>query len=152
MVMEFNGHLEIKATDIIKKKRGLQDTGPVQRVVDSETIRYMDPYIPMLNGVLTKAVPLSTVVGSGLIQQDTPYSRYQYYGKLMVDPITGKGAFCDEEGRMWSRPGVKKVLTGTDLNYNKDKHPMAGPLWFERMKADHKDDILDAARKTAGAK
>ncbi|MDO5558126.1 MAG: minor capsid protein [Oscillospiraceae bacterium] len=30
--------------------------------------------------------------------------------------------------------------------------PLRGRMWFERMKADHKDEILKGAKKAAGAK
>jgi len=61
----------------------------------------------------------------------------------MVSSITGSP---------WARRGEKKILTDRDLVHDKSKHPMAGPFWFERMKADHKEDILEGARKVAGAK
>ena len=63
-----------------------------------------------------------------------PHQRYQYYGKLMVDPKTGKGAFHDPiSGRFWSRPGVAKVLTSKNLQYTKTPHPKAGPRYDVRM-------------------
>jgi hypothetical protein len=139
--MEFNGHLEIKATDIIKKERGLQDMGPVQKFVDQEVIRLMAPYTPRQNNILIDSATLGTRIGSGEVNQITPYARYQYHGKLMVSSITGSA---------WASRGEKKVLTDIDLKYN--GAPMRGPFWFERMKADKKEDILNGARKLAGAK
>ena len=141
--MQFNGHLEIKATDILLKERGLQDMGPVQKYIDSECIRLMAPYTPMRNGFLMRSATLGTKIGSGEINQIAPYARYQYYGKLMVSSITGSA---------WARYGEKKVLTDKDLVHDKSRHPQAGPFWFERMKADHKEEILEGARKVAGAK
>ncbi len=113
-----------------------------QKFIDSECIRLMKPYTPFKNGVLEKAATLGTVIGSGEIQQDTPYARYQYYGMLMVSSLTGS-AYSRGEG---------KVLTGTPLNYNTSRHPMAGKMWFERMKKDHKEDILRGAARIAGGK
>ena len=140
--MQFNGHLEIKATDILLKERGLQDMGPVQKYIDSECIRLMAPYTPMRNGFLMRSATLGTKIGSGEINQIAPYARYQYYGKLMVSSITGSA---------WSK-GEKKILTDVDLQYDTSRHPLAGKMWFERMKADKKDQILEGARKVAGAK
>ncbi len=140
--MQFNGRLEIKSTDILLKNRGLQPMGPVQKFIDQECIRLMVPYTPMRNGVLEKSATIGTKIGSGEINQITPYGRYQYYGKLMVSSITGSA---------WARKGEKKVLTDKDLKHDKSKHPKAGPFWFERMKADHKENILNGARKVAGA-
>lgn len=132
---------------------GLEQKGRVQKFIDSECIRLMKPYTPNLNGVLIDSATNLTEIGSGLIQQSTPYARYQYYGKLMVDPKTLKGSFYDPKtGRHWSRPGVKKIMdpSGRDLNYNVAKSPLAGPRWFERMAFDKKDQIASGAEKIAG--
>ena len=141
--MQFSGKLEIKPTDLMLKDRGLQDMGPVQKFIDSECINKMIPYTPMLSGLLSNSAPrLGTKIGSGKIEYFSPYARYQYYGKLMVSSTTGSA---------WSK-GESKVLTDKDLVHNKSKHPQAGPFWFERMKADKKEEILQGARKLAGAK
>ena len=140
--MEFNGQFNIKATDILKKERGLQDMGPVQKFIDSECIRLMAPYTPYRNGMLEESATLGTKIGSGEINQISPYARFQYYGKVMVSPITGSP---------WAAKGEKKILTDRDLQYGTSKHPLAGKMWFDRMVADHKDDILDGTRKVAGA-
>lgn len=141
--MQFNGHLEMKATDILKKSRGLEPMGRVQKFIDQETIRLMAPYTPYRAGILEKSATLGTKIGSGEINQVSPYARFQYYGKVMVSSITGSP---------WARHGEKKILTDRDLVHDKSIHPMAGPFWFERMKADKKDEILEGARKVAGAK
>ncbi len=141
--MEFNGRLEAKTRDQLLRERGLQANGPVQKFIDSEVIRLMGPYMPMRNGFLEKSATISTVIGSGLVQQHTPYARFQYYGKVMIDPETRSS---------WARKGVKKILTDRDLVHDKSKHPQAGSFWFKRMKADRKEDILKGVRKIAGAK
>lgn len=141
--MQFNGHLEMKSTDIMMKERGLLPMGNVQKFIDQETIRLMAPYTPFRAGMLEKGATLGTKIGSGEINQISPYARFQYYGKLMVSPITGSS---------WARKGEKKVLTDVDLVHDKSVHPQAGPFWFARMKEDHKEEILNGARKVAGAK
>jgi len=141
--MQFNGHLEMKATDIMMKNRGLLPMGNVQKFIDQETIRLMAPYTPYRNGVLEKSATLGTKIGSGEINQVSPYARFQYYGKVMVSSITGSP---------WASKGEKKILTDRDLQYDTSKHPLAGKMWFERMKADKKDEILEGARKVAGTK
>lgn len=138
--MEFNGRLEIKPTELLLKKRGLQNMGKVQKYIDSECIRLMKPYTPMLSGWLVKSLTSGTVIGSGEIHQNTPYAKYQYYGKLMVSSITGSA---------YARQGEKKVLTSKNLKYNTSKNPNAGAFWFERMKADHKSKILKGAQEVA---
>ena len=50
-----------------------------QEFVDSECIRRMNPETPRRTGVLVKSATLSTVIGSGEINQIAPYARRQYY-------------------------------------------------------------------------
>lgn len=112
-----------------------------QSFVDSECIRLMVPYTPMLNGILMKSSVLGTVIGSGHIYYLNPYARYQYYGKLMVSSITGSA---------FASMGESKVLTNVNLVHNTSRHPQAGPFWFERMKAEKGAQILRGAAKYAG--
>jgi hypothetical protein len=135
-----NYNLEMKSIAQLCQERGIQVNGKTQRFIDQEVIRLMDPYTPQLNGVLIKSATLGTKIGSGDIKQNAPYARYQYYGKLMVSSVTGSA---------WSH-GESKVLTDKDLQYNKSKNSQAGPFWFERMKADKKEQILRGAQKVAG--
>lgn len=141
--MEFNGKLYIKANDAMMKERGLGEMGKVQKYVDQEVIRLMGPYTPYDTGILEGAATRGTKIGTGEINQIAPYARFQYYGKVMVSSITGSP---------WAMRGEKKVLTDRDLVHDTSKHPMAGPFWFERMKADKKDELLEGARKVAGVK
>lgn len=100
------------------KKRGLQVGDKVQKFIDSETIRKMEPYTPLDTGFLKDDAPkLSTVIGSGKVIQNAPYAKKQYY--------TNSGRY----------------QTG-----------QRGKLWFERMKANHKKEILKGAAKIAGGK
>lgn len=141
--MQFKGSFEIDSTDNLLKKRGLQPMGIVQKFVDQEVIRLMAPYTPFRAGILEKSVTLGTKIGSGEVNQIAPYARFQYYGKVMVSSITGSP---------WASMGEKKILTDKDLQYDTSRHPLAGKMWFERMKADKKEQILEGARKLAGAK
>ena len=111
--------------------RGLGDKGRVQEYIDSEVLRLSDPYVPMQQGNLKRSGTLGTKLGTGEVVYNAPYARYQYYGKVMV-------------GR------APKRLTDRDLTYH--GAPKRGKLWFERMKADHKNTILAGARKIGGAK
>jgi hypothetical protein len=135
--------LDIKSDNILMGKRGLLPMGKTQKFIDQEVIRLMAPYTPYRAGILEKSATLGTKIGSGEINQVSPYARFQYYGKVMVSAITGSP---------WAKHGEKKILTDRDLVHDKSKHPMAGPFWFERMKTDRKEQILDGARKVAGAK
>ncbi len=112
----------------------------VQKYVDSECIRLMVPYTPMQNGILMKVAVLGTKIGSGRIYYNSPYARYQYYGKLMVSSVTGSA---------YAKSGESKVLTDKDLKYNTSRHPLAQRLWFEAMKSDKKEQILRGAAAVA---
>ncbi len=132
--------LEMKSITQLCRERGIVVNGKTQKFIDQEVIRLMAPYTPMQSGALEKSATLGTKIGTGDINQNSPYGRYHYYGKLMVSSITGS-AYSN---------GESKVLTDKDLEYSKSQHPQAGPYWFERMKADKKEQILRGAQKVAG--
>ena len=130
---------EMKSTEALLRTRGVQKNGPVQKLVDSECMRYMSPYMPRRQaGELEHMMVMATVVGSGQIDIPGPYAHYLYEGVLYVSPTTGSA---------WAKKNEIKVPTGKALAYA--GAPMRGKKWFERMKADHKDDILQAAQTLA---
>lgn len=135
-----------------------------QREIDKDCIKLMKPYTPFKMGVLENSATIHTVIGSGQITQVTPYARYLYYGKVYGPnfPIVREKdgtehivfGHYDGDGTIigWRSPkGRKKHPTGRRLHYSKDKHPLAGKMWFERMKADRKMDILQAAARRLGS-
>lgn len=97
-----------------------------QKFVDSEVLRLSDKYIPFKTGFLKKSGILGTDIGSGTVEWIAPYARYLYYGKVMV----GK---------------APKKVTDIDLAYAGE--PQKGSFWFERMKIDHKQEIIDGAKR-----
>ena len=140
VVMQFNIELKMKTTDEIVRVHGLGENGDVQKFIDAECIRYMDKYTPMITGTMIDSAITGTVIGSGLIEYANPYARFQYYGKVMTT----------EDGRVWAKKDEEKpIITGRNLVHNKSRHPQAGPFWFERMKADYKETILEGAQKIA---
>lgn len=110
--------------------RGLEAKGRAQQFIDNEVLRTSEPYVPMDTGSLKKSGINGTVVGSGTIVYNSPYARYQYYGKLMV----GK---------------APKTLTNVDLNYHSGDSKR-GSFWFERAKADHLDEWIKGAAQAVG--
>ena len=92
-----------------------------QKVVDSEVLRRSDPYVPFLTGQLKHSGISGTVIGSGEVRYIAPYARKQYYENA------GRGF----EG----------------LNASGGTSGLRGKLWFERMKADQKDDILKQVKE-----
>ena len=87
-------------------------------------------------------------IGQGLIVYATPYARYLYYGEIYGPnfPIFEGG----ELAGFRSPKGKKKHPTGRPLTYR--GAPERGAYWFERMKAEHKDDIVQEAAAAAGGK
>ncbi len=132
---------QLDGTEDILARRGLNRGGEVQKYVDSEVLRLSEPYTPHLAGVLSKSAQAATEIGSGEVKWNTPYARYLYRGKLMVSPSTGSS---------WAKKNEQKVLTNIPLSYHGGGK--RGRLWFERMKADHRDKIMRGAAKTAGGR
>jgi len=120
-----------------------------QRWLDNEILKDSTPYVPRLTGALERSGISGTVIGSGEIVYNSPYARYQYYGKIMVDPETGAAGFLTNDG-WFSRPGVAKVLTNRDLTYSKQSHSQATRMWFEVAKGINKAKWIAGAKKLGG--
>lgn len=100
------------------KQRAEKNFEQAQKYVDSEALRHSDPYVPMLTGTLKKSGVSGTVIGSGVIRYTAPYAEKQYYTNA------GRGK------------------QGTTKHNSHNYKCLRGKFWFERMKADHKDEIL----------
>lgn len=128
------------------RRCNLEKGGKVQQVIDKAVIDYDLQYVPMRTGTLGKSAYTATQIGSGRVVYPGPYARYLYFGEVMGPNIP---IFEDDSGeptRFFSPPGQKKHLTGRSLQYSKEMNPLAGSFWFERMKADHMQDILREAK------
>lgn len=144
-VKTFNGSLNLEWSKNFGNITNTQFQ-KAQEFIDSECIRLMKPYTPFRNGFLEKSVTLGTKIGSGELVYLSPYARYLYYGE-----VYGPNIPMYENGEIIGFFGPpKKFPTGREMNYDTTKHKQAGKLWFERMKADHKDEILQGAAKRAG--
>lgn len=138
--MQFDAHLEMKPTAEMIKSHGLGEGGEIQKYIDSECLRVMSPYTPMLSGMMEKSATAGTVIGSGVIEYNSPSARFHFYGKVMIYEPTGS---------TWAPFGGKKVVTDRNLVHNTSKHPKAGPYWFDRAMQDHKEEILKGAQEIA---
>ena len=136
---------------------GLEDHGRVQKAIDNAVIRYMEPYWACDRGILKQNATAATDIGSGIITYQGPYAHYMYYG-VVYGPNYPKER--DSDGnvvRWWSPPGQRKHPTGKKLHYkgatgsdgDTQSGPGPGSFPFERMKADHLEDILEEARRVA---
>lgn len=132
----------------LEKRLGVAPGGHVQKAVDAAVIRECFPYLPFDEGVLAGSANTATELGSGEVIYDTPYARYLYYGEVYGPniPIVENGTVVG----YWSPP--EKSGTGRKLQYNTEKHPLAGSHWFERAMADHMDDVLKEAQDAADGK
>lgn len=134
------------------ERLNLQSGGLVQQVIDKAVIDWSIPYCPMETGALAKSAYTATQIGSGRVVYPGPYAHYLYYGEVYGPNIP---IFDDDSGEptgFFSPPGQKKHPTGRELHYNTDLNPLAGPFWFERMKADHLNDIVKEAKSVVGSK
>ena len=69
-----------------------------------------------------------------------PSARFQYGGKVMVDPDTGSP---------WARKGVKKVLTDRPLTYS---NPEATDHWFDTAKARNGEYWINGVKERIGGR
>ena len=150
VIARLDAHLD---PDDILSKLGLEEGGRVQQIIDQRVIDFCQPYVPASpDRTLEFSAQAATEIGSGRVVWNTPYAHYQYMGIVygpnipILDPETGilMGWF--------SPPGRPKHPTDRELTYDTSQNPLAGPRWFERMKADRLNDILDEARKAVGGR
>lgn len=147
----FTVEVDFSDSKKILRKLGLNEGGPVQNFFANELMRKSDPYVPMDSTTLKGS---ARVVENGkFIEYNTPYARYHWYGKLAVDPKTGKGAFKYTDKLtgnvvMFSRPGVRKTITDKDMIYQ--GAPLRGPKWVERCWIDNKSEIIKSVEKYIG--
>ena len=129
------------------KKFNLEQGGLVQQTIDKTVIDYNLAYAPWEAGTMAKSAYGATQIGSGKVIYPGPYAHYQYYGEIYGPNIP---VFEDDSGvptRYFSPPGQKKHPTGRDLQHATDVNPLAGPFWFERMKADQMSQVLNNAEQ-----
>lgn len=124
-----NYKVVLPTLESVADKSGVNPGGFAQKFFANEIVKLSDPYVPFKQGVLKNTVVISP--DATYIEYVAPYARYHWYGKLMVDPITKKGAFFSPDYGFWSRKGVPKELTDRDMSYI--GAPQRGPKWVERM-------------------
>lgn len=144
--MKIKASLELPK-DLVKSV-GLDEGRKVQKYIDSFVLYHSEPYVPGKH--IHDSGVVATKIGSGKVIWDTPDANYLYEGKLMVDPITLKGAFFAPDYGFWSRPNTQKIMdpTGRDLVYHGGG--LRGSHWFDRMIENEMDDLLDGIVKLIG--
>lgn len=128
----------------------LETGGKVQQAIDKAVIDYNMTYVPWETGTLARSAYNATQIGSGKVVYPGPYAHYMYYGEVYGPNIPVFDNESDTPTRFFSPPGKKKHPTGRALKYATDVNALAGSFWFERMKADHMQDIIREAKDAAG--
>ena len=126
--------LQMNTANQIIKAKGMDKGGDVQQFHTANVLRRIKRYMPFLTGATYKITQIQTVISRPEIVTDTPYAKYLFYGKVMIDPKINAAGFMTPEG--WrSRNGSVKVLTDRDLEFTKTKNPAAGPRWDRALSA-----------------
>lgn len=97
-----------------KYSKLLSPNGELQSMIDSTVLKGVTPYVPFKTGRLSMSAKSNTKIGSGSIVWTAPYAKQVYRGKTKY---------------------------GKNMVYTKSKHPLAGPMWAERYKADHMNEL-----------
>lgn len=136
------GNVDIK----IDTSRIDKNIKEAQKLLNMQIVADCDPLIPFQQGALRNSVNYPEGIYGGVIEYNTPYAHYQYEGEVYGPNVP----IYDTQGNItgyWSPPNKKP--TGKKLQY----HPEGterGDHWFEKAKAQHKDDWVDLVKKTVG--
>ena len=126
-----------------------------QMWMDTNCMRYMVPYMPMVTGNFIHNTMLrsAALAGSGYVCAGaSPQGMYLYHGKTMVSPTTGSP---------YAQLGEKKVLVSQysgmtavreNLQFDTAAHPKVEPRWFEAMKRDRGADLIAGTKRRAGGR
>lgn len=121
-----------------------------QKWLDNRVMTDMLPYMPLNTGMFianTQSISRS-LAGTGLVCAGAPpMGRYLYYGKVMVDSVTGRGAIpIQKDGELIFRFRRGAVLVPTDRNL-KYGRASATAQWFETAKDRHYEQWVDGVRR-----
>ena len=118
--------VKMKPVNTILTRMGVKPDGDVQMFVTNTVNRRITRYMPFRSGALS--TKLKHIKSATEIEVLGPYSRYQYYGKVMEGP-------------------APKAVTDRDLKYDKTKNPLAGPFWDRRLIANEGAQIAGEVRR-----
>jgi len=143
--LRIHAKLEIPNIDEMIKDCGLNERGKAQRYIDKFILDETEPYVPGRH--INEAGAISTDIGSGQVIWDSPDAQYLYEEKLMVDPITLKGAFFSPDYGFWSRPNTEKILSPSGRKLEYHGGGKRGGKWVDRMLEDNMDELIDGVQK-----
>lgn len=92
------------------KKKQLKEA---QKYIDRQIIRLSDPYTPKDTGMLIRSVTMGTVIGSGKLVWNCPYSKAQYEHGISRG-LRGKKWVLRmwEDKKKFILQGAKNILSG----------------------------------------
>lgn len=134
--------VKCKSASQIIQAHGLDRNGDVQRAWTSIVDRRISRFMPYRPGSGALSGKLKYISGPAEITVAAPYAKYQYYGKVMIDPKINAAGFLTKDGTWRSRKGAAKVLTNRDLIYDTSKNANAGPYWDRRLVAAEGDAMV----------
>ena len=138
--MKFTVTYEMAPVQEMLKKLGLNKDGAAQMELTRSVASRIGRYMPRRTGDLTDHK--IHIVSPRSIWIDGPYARYLYFGKVMINAKTGKGPRkIPGIGLRWPEYAKLKE-TSRPLQYDKSKHPQAGPYWDRRLVAAERDAIV----------
>ena len=112
----FDIDIHLVGTEALLRGLNLEQGGKVQKFFTSEVIRLSDKYVPFRAGILKNSVHPAPDFSA--IFYTTPYARYHWFGKLMVDPITGKGSFFDPQEDVYKRQALNRETVRIIARYS----------------------------------
>ena len=135
--MQLNIKVKMNNTNKIIKDHGFDKDGRVVRFLRDTADRFMNPFIPMDNGMLRRN---KTYPSNNEIKYTSPYAKYQYYGKMYISPkLKVSGIILKKYDRWWSPEGETKIATNKKLKYHTSG---TGPKWNELMMQRRKNDLV----------
>ena len=127
-------YLEMNSVEQVLKDKGLNPGGDAQKSHTQNVLKRIKRYMPFVTGMTYKVTVTQTDISKPEIVTDTPYAKYLFHGKVMIDPQINAAGFMTPEG--WrSREGCVKVLTDRDLEFFRGKNPQAGARWDKALSA-----------------
>lgn len=142
--MKIKAKLELPNKEELMKGCGLNEGGKAQRYIDNFVLEHSSPYEPGKH--VHDSGKNATRIGSGEVIWDSPDANYLYEGKLMVDPISLKGAFYSPDYGFWSRPNTQKIIDPQNRDLTFHGGGKRGDHWFDRMIEEKYDDLVEGVQ------
>ena len=123
----FNVKVKLNSSKKIIKDHGLDANGRGTKYLRDEADRLMAPFVP--GGAGRMLEKNKTYPNNYSIKYISPYSHYQYTGKLMLA----------KNGSSWAKKGEKKYYTNKKLKYHTSG---TGDHWDKLMMQRHKNSLI----------